>query len=117
MLTRPAGLRNPKWGAGLVLVDGILSCLHALVKDSVGVFDRRVLEVWVSVHTDEVAGLNDSSIGTVDPSGPRVDVPYPDGMAALVLPLYRSSEPTEIADIHPTPHFCAAERRAAFSAL
>jgi len=69
----PASLGNPD---RLALRRG-LSCLQGRVKERIAVADvigHGVLEVWIRVHSQEIAGRNDGIVGAIDPSSPRVNV-------------------------------------------
>jgi hypothetical protein len=46
--------------------------------------DHGVLEVWVGVHSNEIGRIDDSLVGTVDPSSPGVN------MTDLNIPTWRS---------------------------
>lgn len=69
-LDRPACLRYPnplalRHGAGII---------HRFPEHVPGVVDACGLEVWVSVHAEEVNGAYDRGVGGIDPGSPSVDV-------------------------------------------
>lgn len=70
---RPSSLGDPDGLSiccGLCDIEGIIKEGYSAI-DAIGLCG---LVVWVSVHSDPVASLNDGRIRSIDPSSPCVDV-------------------------------------------
>lgn len=66
---RPAGLGNPHPLAWRNVIHSSAGSIHRLPEGVAGISDGRALEVWVTVHADEVCCSDDSVVGAVDPGG------------------------------------------------
>jgi hypothetical protein len=70
---RPSGLSDPDWlstNSSLCGTESILEETWAVL-DAVGLGG---LEVWVGVHSNPIASIDDGLVRAVDPSSPGVDV-------------------------------------------
>lgn len=69
----PSGLGDPN----ILAANGTLGVVQSLVEESSALADAiglSVLEVWVGINTDPVAGVDNGVVGSVDPGGPGIDM-------------------------------------------
>jgi len=69
----PSSLGDPNRLAS----NGSLSCSQRSIEQTLAIIDavgHCVLEIWVCVHSDEVAGINDSVDPTFGPGSPGINV-------------------------------------------
>jgi hypothetical protein len=73
---RPSGLSDPD----RLAADGTLGVVESLVEERstlVNAVVLGVLEVWVGINTDPVTSIDNSIVGSVNPSRPGIDVTKP----------------------------------------